>query len=359
MITIYYTPEKGLCAKVTNKFDELMAKVTQQTASCSHLKGNKFDICFANTMVDDISKLETQNTELVKYRDLMSSRLRNYTCDDDTMQTSRPIRSQSVNINNRRFDMDILFDTPTAKVWVVHDFVSDEECEILEEHGRSRLARATVADEDGSSIVSEHRKAQQASYGFHQTREGDPLLSLSTRTLQITNLLGGFNLQPDGQEDFTIIQYNPSDQYTPHCDGSCDGSQHRTGGRVATAVMYCKVADRGGGTTFTKADVFVKPYRGVATFFAYKGAADGVMDDGFTEHSGCPVLEGEKWITTMWMRDGVSRNDPWTNFDPSGARVETLQQMETEEEVAAHNDVEVSFIAIFMILLMIFYFFYF
>ena len=29
------------------------------------------------------------------------------------------------------------------------------------------------------------------------------------------------------------------------------------------------------------------------------------MDDGYTEHSGCPVLEGEKWITVVWMRDGV------------------------------------------------------
>ena len=33
--------------------------------------------------------------------------------------------------------------------------------------------------------------------------------------------------------------------------------------------------------------------------------SDGRMDDGYTEHSGCPVLEGEKWITTVWMRDGV------------------------------------------------------
>ena len=33
------------------------------------------------------------------------------------------------------------------------------------------------------------------------------------------------------------------------------------------------------------------PKRGQATFFSYKGP-DGRMDDGYTEHSGCPVLEG-------------------------------------------------------------------
>ena len=78
-----------------------------------------------------------------------------------------------------------------------------------------------------------------------------------------------------------------------------------------------QVADRGGGTTFTKADVFVKPTKGTATVFTYRGP-DGLMDEGFTEHSGCPVLEGEKWISTFWMRDGVSKEQPWTVFDPTG-----------------------------------------
>lgn len=41
----------------------------------------------------------------------------------------------------------------------------------------------------------------------------------------------------------------------------------------------------------------------------------------YTEHSGCPVLSGEKWITTAWMRDGVSKADPWTLFDPTGVRL--------------------------------------
>lgn len=52
-----------------------------------------------------------------------------------------------------------------------------------------------------------------------------------------------------------------------------------------------QAAERGGATTFTKSDIFVVPKRGQATFFSYKGP-DGRMDDGYTEHSGCPVLEG-------------------------------------------------------------------
>lgn len=78
-------------------------------------------------------------------------------------------------------------------------------------------------------------------------------------------------LQITGQEDFTIIQYNVADQYTPHCDGTCDHSMYNSRGRVATAVLYCQVAEEGGGTSFTKSDIFVKPKVGQATFFSYKG----------------------------------------------------------------------------------------
>ena len=34
-----------------------------------------------------------------------------------------------------------------------------------------------------------------------------------------------------------------------------------------------------------------------------------------TQHSGCPVLEGEKRIVTQWIRLGVSEETPWDSFD--------------------------------------------
>lgn len=85
-------------------------------------------------------------------------------------------------------------------------------------------------------------------------------------------------------------------------------------------IFFIQVPEIGGATTFTKADTFVKPKVGAATFFSYRGA-DGRMDDGFTEHSGCPVVEGEKWITTFWMRDGVTWENNHRLFDPSGLRI--------------------------------------
>jgi hypothetical protein len=48
---------------------------------------------------------------------------------------------------------------------------------------------------------------------------------------------------------------------------------------------------------------------------------------GFTEHSGCPVYEGEKKIVTQWIRLGVDEANPWDSFNTLGIKV-----AEAEEE---------------------------
>ena len=79
--------------------------------------------------------------------------------------------------------------------------------------------------------------------------------------------------------------------------------------------MYCTVPENGGHTNFRNANVHVKPKAGSAVFFSYIDPEELVMDTGFTEHSGCPVLEGEKKIVTQWVRLGVDANYPWTSFN--------------------------------------------
>lgn len=62
----------------------------------------------------------------------------------------------------------------------------------------------------------------------------------------------------------------------------------------------------------------MNPVKGTATFFSYMNAQTNEMDYGLTEHSGCPVFEGEKWIAVTWMRYGVSKDRPHALLDPSG-----------------------------------------
>lgn len=95
-----------------------------------------------------------------------------------------------------------------------------------------------------------------------------------------------FHLFPSGQYFGRGADDATPDRYMPHCDGDCTGLKHKYGSRMATVVMYCTVADRGGHTNFRNAGVHVKPERGNAIFFSYIDPETLTMDSGFTEHSG-------------------------------------------------------------------------
>mmetsp|Transcript_27560 Transcript_27560/g.57663 ORF Transcript_27560/g.57663 Transcript_27560/m.57663 type:complete len:196 (+) Transcript_27560:87-674(+) len=105
-------------------------------------------------------------------------------------------------------------------------------------------------------------------------------------------------------------------------NGHCDGRKHKSGLRVATLLVYCKVPAQGGHTNFRNAGVHIKPKAGDALFFSYMDPETKVHDTFFTEHSGCPVYEGTKQLVTHWMRLGVSRKRPYYNFNTLGEYVD-------------------------------------
>jgi hypothetical protein len=320
-ITVYYSKEKGMYVKQVTKLEELVDTVRDAAKSCNKNDDDEFSACVGGAVIKDVQDVVDSKSQLIKYRNLMSDKLRNYTCSDTELETSEALSSYTIDLSGESYTVNSLLDSSHAKIWVVNDLLGDDECNVLMNHARPRLQRATTARQDGTSEISESRKAWQAGYKFSSAKpEDDKLYSLYKRVVDITNKHTGYNLGLDGQDGLTVIKYNPADQYKPHCDGDCDGAAFNSGGRVATAVMYCKVADVGGATTFTKADVFVKPERNSATFFSYKGP-DGRMDEGYTEHSGCPVIEGEKWIATFWMREGVSKENPGSLYDPTGIKM--------------------------------------
>ena len=122
------------------------------------------------------------------------------------------------------------------------------------------------------------------------------------------------------------------DRYTPHCDGDCDGLPHKPGTRMATMVMYCTLPEVGGATNFRNAAVHVKPVKGNAIFFSYIDPDTKVMDAHWTEHSGCPVYEGEKKIVTQWIRYGVDEENPWDSFNTLGVKKGDDDEEDDDEE---------------------------
>jgi hypothetical protein len=93
---------------------------------------------------------------------------------------------------------------------------------------------------------------------------------------------------------------------------------------MATLVMYCTIPETGGHTNFLNANVHVKPKTGTGIFFSYIDPETKSTDSGFTEHSGCPVYEGEKKIVTQWIRLGVDRENRWDTFNTCKFRCTSL-----------------------------------
>ena len=49
-------------------------------------------------------------------------------------------------------------------------------------------------------------------------------------------------------------------------------------------------------------------------FFNGSTSAGTPMDNGHTEHTGCPTREGRKWIATMWYREGMTAEKGWEAY---------------------------------------------
>eukprot|EP00584_Thalassiosira_punctigera_P011839 CAMPEP_0172548106 /NCGR_PEP_ID=MMETSP1067-20121228/17488_1 /TAXON_ID=265564 ORGANISM="Thalassiosira punctigera, Strain Tpunct2005C2" /NCGR_SAMPLE_ID=MMETSP1067 /ASSEMBLY_ACC=CAM_ASM_000444 /LENGTH=440 /DNA_ID=CAMNT_0013335293 /DNA_START=289 /DNA_END=1611 /DNA_ORIENTATION=+ len=273
-------------------------------------------------------EIEMANEEVAfqaEIRKKMADSWENYTCADEAVNATEPKKDDWWGGRKVR----VMIDRPASKIHTIENFLTAEECMAVEEAARPRLHDATVADGSGGSHLSDSRKAKQAGIKVNWQKEadGDPIARLSRRVYDYVNHILPFGIKENGQEDLMSIQYfgrgpddEAPDRYMPHCDGDCNGLDFKPGNRMATIVMYCEMPKVGGATNFRNSGVHIKPKQYSATFFSYIDSVTMKMDDGFTEHSGCPVVEGEKKIVTQWVRLGVDDKNPWNSFNTLGIK---------------------------------------
>jgi len=277
-------------------------------------------------------EIERANDEInfeAKVRKDLAEKVENYTCADESLNTTLAKRVEYWDDDDRRREVHIMIDRPASKIHTISNFMNAAECQAVEEAAKPILHDATVADGSGGSKLSESRKAKQAGIKVHwgKEQEGDLIARLSRRVYDYVNHVLPFDIKEHGQEDLMSIQYfgrgvedKTPDRYMPHCDGDCTGLEFKPGNRMATIVMYCDVPAVGGATRFRNSNIHVRPEQYSATFFSYIDSETMKMDSGFTEHSGCPVVEGEKKIVTQWVRLGVDDENPWTSFNTLGIK---------------------------------------
>jgi prolyl 4-hydroxylase len=182
-------------------------------------------------------------------------------------------------------------------VVVFSGLFSDDECDQMIALARARLARSeTVQTDTGSSEVNAARTSQ----GMFFDRGEHPLCTLLES--RIGALLGW---PVENGEGLQILRYGPGAEYKPHFD-YFDPDQpgtpailKRGGQRVASLVCYLNTPTLGGSTIFPDVQLDVAPRKGNAVFFSYDRPHPATR----TLHGGAPVIEGEKWVATKWLRE--------------------------------------------------------
>jgi len=192
----------------------------------------------------------------------------------------------------------VLMSMKSPRVIVFGGLLSDEECETMIAHARPRLTRSeTVQTDTGGSEIN---KARTSRGMFFERSENAVCAAVERRIARLVNwpLVNGEGLQ--------VLHYLPGAQYEPHHDyfdpakSGTAAITARGGQRVGTLVMYLNSPEKGGGTTFPDVGLEVAPIRGNAVFFSY----DRPHPSTKTLHGGAPVIAGEKWVATKWLREG-------------------------------------------------------
>jgi prolyl 4-hydroxylase len=195
-------------------------------------------------------------------------------------------------------EIKIVMAMRNPRVVVFGGLMTEAECDELVALARQRLARSeTVVTTTGASEVNVARTSEGMFFG----RAENPICARVEE--RIAKLL---NWPLDNGEGLQILRYQPGAEYKPHYD-YFDPAQpgtptilKRGGQRVGTLVVYLNSPPRGGATTFPDVHLEVSPVKGNAVFFSY----DRPHPMTRTLHGGAPVLEGEKWVATKWMREG-------------------------------------------------------
>ena len=206
-------------------------------------------------------------------------------------RTRHPEPPQAI-AEGRTIDISLSVESPALRV--LNNLLSQGECEALILEAKPRLQRAKTVDSDGKQQVDARRTSEGMFFGIGET-------ALVKRIEQrIATLL---NIPVDHGEGLQVLHYLPGQQYEPHHDWF-DPEQPgfaaitaKGGQRIASVVMYLNTPEAGGGTAFPQIGLTVTALRGSAVYFAYD------TGDTASLHAGLPVVKGEKWIATKWLRE--------------------------------------------------------
>ncbi|XP_045787209.1 probable prolyl 4-hydroxylase 10 [Trifolium pratense] len=198
------------------------------------------------------------------------------------------------------------------RAFLYHNFLAKEECEHLINISKPYMEKSFVIDnETGKNVESSIRTSTGT---FLPIGHDKIVRNIEKRISDVTFIPVGYG------EEFNILHYEVGQMYEPHTDYFEDAFNIKNGGqRIATMLMYLSDVEEGGETVFPaakgnfssvpwwnelsdcgKKGLSIKPKMGDALLF-WSMKPNGTVDPS-SLHGACPVIKGDKWSLTKWMR---------------------------------------------------------
>lgn len=196
-------------------------------------------------------------------------------------------------------DVRIVMSIKLPRIVVFEGLMTPEECAQLIEMAKPRMRRSMTVDNqstEGGDALNQDRTSEGM---FFERGEAPLIAALEQR---IGHLLGW---PVENGEGLQVLHYGPGAEYKPHYDyfepgvPSTEALLRRGGQRVGTLLLYLNTPTSGGGTVFPNVGLEVTAQQGTAVFFSF----DKPHPSTQSLHGGSPVVQGEKWVATKWLRE--------------------------------------------------------
>ena len=185
------------------------------------------------------------------------------------------------------------------RVYVVRDFLSDEECDqIIALAGDGMQQSITVDMETGEAVTAHHRTSTSK---WLKRGVAPVVAAVEDRIARLISLPAGHGA------DINLLHYRIGQEYGAHddvFDPDVPGLQTtlaQAGQRLLTILLYLADVESGGETIFPKVNFAFKPQKRAALLF-YNVLPDGKIDR-LSHHGSAPVRKGEKWVATKWIME--------------------------------------------------------
>ena len=185
-------------------------------------------------------------------------------------------------------------------IYVVDDFISEDECQEFINCSKDKLQPATVVGLNNEQKLKD--RTNEFAWLEHHANE-----SIHEVSKRLSILV---QMPIRNAEMFQVVHYESGTEYKPHFDSFDQSTElgkkywEPGGQRMITALIYLNDVEDGGATYFPELNISITPKKGNVLVF-HNTISETTNINPRSLHAGMPVSSGEKWAANLWFRENL------------------------------------------------------